>query len=224
MAAGNRQMAFCTLESSVLIAVARSDHAEPLLHAAEILAEEGIRAVEVTFTVPGALQVIERLSQQLGETTLIGAGTVLDAATARLAILAGARFIVSPILDPELVAMCHRYDTLVIPGAFTPTEIMSAWKLGVDAVKVFPADVGGPSYLRALHGPLPHVRLVPTGGVTPETAPAFLEAGAWCLAAGGALLPPAALRAEDWDEVRARARAFRAAVRRWVSDERNQSP
>ncbi len=195
-----------------VVAVVRASDGSQLVRVAEALAAGGIDAVEVTFTVPNAVECIQELVRALGDRVVVGAGTVLDAATARHAILAGARFVVSPILDEELVRLCRRYSVFVAPGAFTPTEVVRAWSAGADAVKVFPADVGGPRYLKALRGPLPQVRLFPTGGVTPQTVGDFLAAGAWCLGAGSALVSPQAIASRDWGEIERRAREFRTAV------------
>ena len=212
MGSGTRRATFESLQRCGIIAVVRSDQPQLLVDTAKALVDGGVEAIEITFTVPRANQVIEEVASQVTGSAVVGAGTVLDAMTARVALFSGAQFIVSPILDAATVRMCHRYDALVIPGAFTPTEVARAWQMGVDAVKIFPADVGGPRYLKALRGPLPQVRLVPTGGVTAETARAFLEAGAWCLAAGGSLVPPAAIARREWHEIRQRAEKFRAVI------------
>ncbi len=212
MTAPNRRACFQALEQCGVVAVVRSEDPHLLAETARALVDGGITAIEITFTVPAAHRVIEEVVGQVGDRALVGAGTVLDAATARVALLSGAGFVVSPILDRDTVELCHRYDALVIPGAFTPTEVAQAWQLGVDAVKIFPAEVGGPRYLKALRGPLPQVRLMPTGGVTVETVAAFFEAGAWCLAAGSSLVPPRAIARRAWDEIRQRAEAFRDAV------------
>ena len=134
--------------------------------------------------MPGAIDVIRQVSQELGDSIVLGAGTVLDPETARAAILAGAEYIVAPTLNHEVIRLCRRYDKAVMPGALTPTEVLSAWESGADVVKVFPADVGGPAYLKALRGPLPQIRLMPTGGVDLTTAESFLKAGACCLGVG----------------------------------------
>src|SRR5260221_9151943 len=137
----------------VIVAVLRSPDSHRLVDVAKALAEGGVRVMEITFTVPNALDVIRQVRQNLGDSILLGAGTVLDAETARAAMLAGAEFIVAPTLNLDVIRLCHRYDKLVMPGAFTPTEILTAWEAGADIVKVFPADVGGPAYFKALRGP-----------------------------------------------------------------------
>jgi 2-dehydro-3-deoxyphosphogluconate aldolase / (4S)-4-hydroxy-2-oxoglutarate aldolase len=197
-----------------IVAVVRSEMSAPLVKVARALAEGGVTAIEVTFTVPGALDVIRQVRQEVGDSILLGAGTVLDPETARAAILAGAEFIVAPTINVEVIRLCRRYDKAVMPGALTPTEVLSAWEAGADIVKIFPADVGGPAYLKALHGPLPQVRLMPTGGVDLTTAESFLKAGACCLGVGGALVEPKAVTHGDFDRIRDLATQFCAIVRR----------
>ncbi|HET9086249.1 MAG TPA: bifunctional 4-hydroxy-2-oxoglutarate aldolase/2-dehydro-3-deoxy-phosphogluconate aldolase, partial [Acidobacteriaceae bacterium] len=149
----------------------------------------GVTVLEVTMTVPGAIQVMQQLADHHGEKLLIGAGTVLDAETARSCLLAGAQFIVSPALDVRTIELCRRYSAPVIPGALTPTEIVTAWQAGADVVKVFPCSaVGGAKYLKALQGPLPQIPLIPTGGVSLSTAAEFLAAGAFALGVGSDLV------------------------------------
>jgi 2-dehydro-3-deoxyphosphogluconate aldolase/(4S)-4-hydroxy-2-oxoglutarate aldolase len=197
-----------------IVAVVRSETSEPLVKVARALALGGVTAIEVTFTVPGALDVIRQVRQEVGDSILLGAGTVLDPETARAAILAGAEYIVAPTINIEVIRLCRRYDKAVMPGALTPTEVLSAWEAGADMVKIFPADVGGPAYLKALHGPLPQVRLMPTGGVDLTTAESFLKAGACCLGVGGALVEPKAVANGDFDRIRDLAAQFCAIVRR----------
>jgi 2-dehydro-3-deoxyphosphogluconate aldolase / (4S)-4-hydroxy-2-oxoglutarate aldolase len=150
----------------------------------------------------------------VGDAIVLGAGTVLDPETARTAMLAGAEYIVSPIVNLEVIWLCRRYDTVVMPGAFTPTEVLTAWKAGADVVKVFPADVGGPAYLRAFRGPLHQVRLMPTGGVDLTTAESFLKAGACCLGVGGALVEPKAIVTGDLTRIRELASQYAAIITR----------
>ena len=140
---------------------------------------------------------------------------MLDPETARAAILAGAEYIVAPTLNHEVIRLCRRYDKAVMPGALTPTEVLSAWESGADIVKIFPADVGGPAYLKALHGPLPQIRLMPTGGVDLTTAESFLKAGACCLGVGSALVEPKAVAAGDFARIRDLAAQFAAIVRQF---------
>ena len=148
-----------------IVAVVRSESAEPLIQVVEALADGGITAAEITFTVPGAIDVIKEVRRTVGDRVVLGAGTVLDPETARAALLAGAEYIVSPALNLDVIRLCRRYDKVVMPGAFTPTEILAAWEAGADIVKVFPADVVGPDFFKAMRGPLRQVRLMPTGGV-----------------------------------------------------------
>ena len=196
-----------------IVAVVRSESSAPLVKVASALAEGGVTAIEVTFTVPEALDVIRQVRQEVGDAIVLGAGTVLDPETARAAILAGAEYIVAPTVNLEVIRLCRRYDKVVMPGALTPTEVLTAWEAGADVVKIFPADVGGPAYLKALHGPLPQVRLMPTGGVDLSTAESFLKAGACCLGVGGALVEPKAVANGDFDRIRDLASQFRTIVR-----------
>ena len=197
-----------------LIAVLRADSGEALIEVGRALAAGGVDAMEVTFTVPQAHRVIEKAVQSLGTGVLVGAVTVLDAETARIAILAGAAYVVSPHTDEKIIQMCRRYSVPVMAGALTPTEIVRAWQAGADIVKVFPADAFGPSYLKALRGPFPQVRLMPTGGVTVETAPDFLAAGACALGAGSSLVEKRWIDRGDWESIRQRAAEFRMVVPR----------
>lgn len=189
------------LESGI-VSIIRAQSGELLADVADALFEGGIDIIEVTLTVPGALDIIKQVNERLGRRILLGAGSVLDPETARAAILAGAEFIVSPIVNTDVIRLCNRYDKLVMPGALTPTEVHTAWEAGADVVKVFPADVGGPGYLRALHGPLPHVRLMPTGGVNLKTLSDFVEAGACAVGLGSSLVEKKAVEEGDMDHIR----------------------
>jgi 2-dehydro-3-deoxyphosphogluconate aldolase / (4S)-4-hydroxy-2-oxoglutarate aldolase len=197
---------------SGIVAVVRAPDSDQLVHVARALAEGGVDVVEITMSVPNALDVLRRVREELGERLLLGAGTVLDAETARAVILAGAEFIVAPTLNLDVIRLCRRYDKLVIPGAFTPTEILAAWEAGADIVKVFPADVVGPAFFKALRGPLPQIRLMPTGGVDLTTAADFLKAGACCLGIGGQLVEPKAVAERNFDRIRNLARQYVAIV------------
>lgn len=191
-----------------IVSIIRSPSADQLVEVAEALLAGGIDVIEVTFTVPGVLDVISSIRDRLGDRILLGAGTVLDAESARAALLAGAEFIVTPTVSRAVAETCRRYDKLVMCGAMTPTEILAAWEAGSDIVKVFPADVGGPSFLKAVHGPLPHIRLLPTGGVNLDTLPAFVRAGAAAVGLGSALVEADALRRGDLDRIRELAAAY----------------
>lgn len=197
-----------------IVAVVRAESGERLAKVVRALAEGGVTAAEITFTVPDAVGVIRAVREELGERIVLGAGTVLDPETARAALLAGAEYIVAPTVNPEVIRLCRRYDKVVMPGAFTPTEVLAAWEAGADVVKVFPADAVGPAYLKALRGPLPQIRLMPTGGVDLSTASAFLDAGACCLGVGGSLVDPKAVAAGDFARLRDLASQYAAIVRR----------
>lgn len=200
-----------------VVAVVRSESSASLVKVVQALAEGGVTAAEITFTVPDAVEVIRQVRQEIGDKVVLGAGTVLDPETARAALLAGAEYIVAPIVNLDVIRLCRRYDKVVMPGAFTPTEVVSAWEAGADVVKVFPADVGGPPYLKALRGPLPQIRLMPTGGVDLTTALAFLKAGACCLGVGGALVEAKAVAAGDFTRIRDLASQYAEIVRRFRS-------
>lgn len=195
-----------------IVAVIRSASPEKLVDVAEALLAGGVEVMEVTFTVPRATRVIEKVADKLGSRVLLGAGTVLDPETARAAFLAGAEFIVSPAVNVEVIEMCRRYSKLCMPGAFTPTEVVTAWQAGADIVKVFPSDLVGPKYLKLLHGPLPHIRLMPTGGVNLHTAGEFLAAGACALGVGSSLVDQQAIAAGDMAKIEGLARQFVAKV------------
>ncbi len=195
-----------------MAAVIRAKSSDHLMQVADAIKEGGVDVIEVTMTTPNALEVIEEVADKYGDEVLIGVGSVLDAETCRMAILSGAEFVVGPCLDRDMIEMAHRYDKPVLPGAFTPTEIKQAWDWGADMVKVFPADVGGPSYFKAILGPLPQIRLVPTGGVNIDTTPEFLKAGAVALCAGSALVDKQAVAEGRFDVVTDTARRFREAI------------
>jgi 2-dehydro-3-deoxyphosphogluconate aldolase/(4S)-4-hydroxy-2-oxoglutarate aldolase len=198
---------------SGIVAVIRSTSSEQLVDVARALIEGGVDVLEVTFTVPRALEIIAALHKALGDKVLLGAGTVLDPETARAAFLAGAEFLVSPTVNLDVIKLGNRYDKLVMPGAFTPTEILTAWEAGAQIVKVFPADIG-PAYLKTLHGPLPQVRLLPTGGVNLDTIADFLKAGACAVGLGGALVEPKAVQAGDMARIRSLAAQYVEIVRK----------
>ena len=189
-----------------VVAVIRIDDPGKVSPVFDALLDGGVKCIEVTMTVPDAINVISEVGERLPEGMLLGAGTVLDSQTARAAILAGAEFIVSPITDLETIRLCNRYDKAVIPGAFTPTEVVRAWEAGADMVKVFPASVGGPAYIKALKAPLPQVPLVPTGGVSVENAGEYIKAGAEVLAVGGKLVDKKAVAEGNFGAIRDYAR------------------
>jgi len=194
----SRSAVLSLLTDPGIIAVVRTPQAAQVLPIAEALLAGGVVAVEVTLTVPGALDAIRQVSGTLGSRALVGAGTVLDAKSCRAAIEAGAEFIISPITRIEIVAAAHAADRPVMLGAYTPTEAQAAHEAGADFIKLFPADKLGPAYVRALRAPLPHLKIVPTGGVDLNSAAEFLRAGCVALGLGGSLLTPEILRAQDW--------------------------
>jgi 2-dehydro-3-deoxyphosphogluconate aldolase/(4S)-4-hydroxy-2-oxoglutarate aldolase len=178
-----------------LVPVIRATSADEAMRAIDAIREGGVDVLEITMTVPNAVRLIEQVAERYGNDALVGAGTVLDPETARACILAGAKFIVSPALNLDTIALCKRYGVPVMPGALTPTEVITAWQAGADMVKVFPCGaVGGASYLKALKAPFPQVDLIPTGGVNLKTAADFLKAGASALGVGADLVDTAALK------------------------------
>ena len=196
-----------------IVSIIRAESGEQLVDVAQALYEGGIDVIEVTFTVPGVLQIISDVKKSLGDKIVLGAGTVLDTESARAAILAGAEFVVTPTVNTDVIQLCNRYDKMIMPGGFTPTEILTAWEAGADIVKVFPADVGGPNYLKAIHGPLPQIRLLPTGGVDLETLPAFVKAGACAVGLGSALVEKQAVAAGDLNRIRSLAQQYVAKMK-----------
>ncbi len=199
------------LSDEKVIALIRADNPSGLLDCARALAEGGLTSIELTMTTPGAIRLLEKATAEMPE-FLFGLGTVLDAETARAGILAGARFIVTPALRPEVITVCKRYSVPVFSGALTPTEVVNAWECGADAAKIFPAEFFGPSYIKSLKAPLPQVEFVPTGGVTSDNVGDFIKAGAFATAAGSSLVEAKAFKEKNWAAVTAKARAFVAAV------------
>lgn len=196
-----------------IVPVVRAPSAEAAVRAVEAIYEGGIRAAEITMTVPGALRALEKVADALGEKIVLGAGTVLDAETARAAMLAGAEFFVSPGLKLETIEMARRYSKVSIPGALTPTEVLAAWDAGADIVKIFPCgNVGGPKYIKALKAPFPHVEMIPTGGVNLETAGEFLKAGACAVAVGAELVDAKSLKEGRYETITERARQYLAVI------------
>lgn len=195
-----------------IAAVVRAESADLALKAIEAALEGGVSVIEVTFTVPGALEIIRTLAKTIGDDAILGAGTVLAPQTATDAIEAGARFIVSPCTNLSVIEAAKLKGVPVFPGALTPTEVVTAWQAGADMVKIFPANVMGPGYLKDLHGPLPQVKFMPTGGVGLDTALDYLKAGATALGVGGDLINKKLMAEGNFAEITARARKFRAIV------------
>ncbi|MGC9198784.1 MAG: bifunctional 4-hydroxy-2-oxoglutarate aldolase/2-dehydro-3-deoxy-phosphogluconate aldolase [Acidobacteriaceae bacterium] len=206
-----------TLQESGLAPVLRAESIEEALALARAIAAGGVNVLEVAMTVPGAIEVIRRLVRDHPE-MLVGVGTVLDAETARACILEGAQFIVSPALNLKTIELCHRYSVAVLPGALTPTEVVTAWEAGADVVKIFPAGaLGGAKYLAALKAPLPHIQMIPTGGVTLATAAEFLRAGAFALGVGSDLANARAMAEGRPQVVTETARRYLEIVRQFRS-------
>jgi 2-dehydro-3-deoxyphosphogluconate aldolase/(4S)-4-hydroxy-2-oxoglutarate aldolase len=197
-----------------IVPVVRTHSTESAILAVEALYRGGVGCAEITMTVPGAIKAIEKVADSLGDKILLGAGTVLDPETLRIAQLAGARFFVTPSYRLSCIEMAHRYSTPIIPGALTPTEVITAWENGADMVKVFPAgNMGGATYIKALKGPFPQVDMIPTGGVSLETAADFLRAGSSAIAVGGELVSAALLKKGDYGTIENTARQFVEIVR-----------
>ncbi|MFC1912854.1 bifunctional 4-hydroxy-2-oxoglutarate aldolase/2-dehydro-3-deoxy-phosphogluconate aldolase [Chloroflexota bacterium] len=204
----SKQRIIQSIEETGVIAVIRADDPTNLVEVAKALSKGGVNMIEITMTVPGALDIIASASKALADTAFIGAGTVLDAITARMAILAGASFIVGPCFDADTVAICKLYDTAVMPGCLTPTEIVNAWKAGADVIKIFPGRIGTPEYFQDIKGPLPQVRMMPTGNVDLVTTPRYIKAGAVAVGVGKALVDPAALKGQQFATIMENARTF----------------
>lgn len=196
-----------------MVAIIRMQDATRLPAVVQALRTGGVRALEITMTVPGAVDAIRSVSATLPDDILLGAGTVLDAPTALEVIDAGAQFVVSPVFDPGTIRACHEQDVPIMPGCFTPTEMLSAWQAGADIIKVFPATRLGPGYLKDVRAPLPQLKLMPTGGVTPENAGDWIRAGAVAVAVGSALVDAKAVAAGDYGRIEAAARLVIANVK-----------
>jgi 2-dehydro-3-deoxyphosphogluconate aldolase/(4S)-4-hydroxy-2-oxoglutarate aldolase len=196
-----------------IVPVVRTHSAESAMESIEAIHRGGVRAAEITMTVPGAIKALEKLADRFGDQIVLGAGTVLDPETARICMLAGAQFFVTPTLKLSTIEMVKRYSKVICAGALTPTEVLTAWEAGADVVKVFPANmVGGPKYIKALKGPLPQIEMIPTGGVNLETAGDFLKAGACAVAVGGELVDARLIKDGRYDQMEARARQYLQAI------------
>jgi len=201
-----------TVADAGVVAVIRAQSKDQLVGITEALLAGGVPAIEVTMSTPKAISGIEMLADHFGDKAVVGVGTVIDAATARDAIAAGAQFVVSPVFDADIVATARRYGKLMIPGAFTPTEILRAWSAGADVVKVFPSTVLGPQYFKDILAPLPQLRLTPTGGVDLKNAGDWIKAGAVFVGAGSSLVTKDALAKNNWSSITANAKAFVEAI------------
>ena len=196
-----------------VVAIVRVGSAQEAVEVCGAIAKGGVKPIEVTMTVPGAIDAIKEFKSAMKSEVLVGAGTVLDPETARAVILAGAEFVVSPNLNLKVIEVCHRYGKVVIPGTLTPTEILTAWEAGADIVKVFPAGALGPRYLRDIKGPFPQIRLTPTGGVNLENTPDFIRAGAVAVSVGTSLVDRKAVSERKYDIITENARKFVEAVK-----------
>jgi len=197
-----------------IVAVIRVDSSEQLVDISTALIEGGVTGLEITMTTPNAIGVISEVSKKFGSRALMGVGTVLDAETARLAILAGAEFVVTPVFAPAVIEMCNRYGKPVASGAYTPTEALAGHQAGADFTKIFPADQLGPTYIKNLLAPLPMLNVIPTGGVTTETAASFISAGCVALAAGSSLVSKEVVKNKDWKKLTETAAAFVEAIKK----------
>ncbi len=204
------------LENSKLVAIIRANNANGLIEVAKALRAGGVKFIEVTMTTPGALDILKQASSALPECHL-GAGSVIDAPTARLAILAGAKYIVSPTLDIATIEMCNQYSVAAIPGTFTPTEMLTAIRAGADFVKLFPATRLGPQFIKDVKAPLPQLKIIPTGGVNAENAAEFLQAGASAVAAGSSLVGKGEITQERLAKITERAKQFIENIQNSVS-------
>jgi 2-dehydro-3-deoxyphosphogluconate aldolase/(4S)-4-hydroxy-2-oxoglutarate aldolase len=194
------------------IAILRTDDAAQLMQVCDALLAGGVNAIEVTMTTPDALGVIREAKGKLGDKICMGVGTVLDEATARMAMHAGAEYVVTPVMRPEVIACCRRYSVPIVCGAMTPTEALAAHEAGADFVKIFPADNLGPSYIKNLKGPLPQIEIIPTGGIGVENCGDYIRAGCAAVGVGGTLVTKDLLQKRDWTELTRRAEAIVAAV------------
>ncbi len=199
------------IRAEKVVALIRADNPDGLVDCAKALAEGGLTSIELTMTTPGANRMLEKCTAELPD-FLFGLGTVLDAETARAGILAGAKFIVTPATRPDVITLCQRYSVPIFSGALTPTEILTAWEAGSDAVKIFPAEFFGPAYIKSVKAPYPQIEFVPTGGVNENNVGDFLKAGAMATSAGSSLVEAKAMKEKNWAAITAKAKAFTAAV------------
>ena len=214
-----REQILSSITGIGIVPVVRTSSAESAIKAIDAIYRGGIRAAEITMTVPGALRALEKVADQFGDKLMLGAGTVLDTETARACMLAGAEFLVTPALKLSVIEIAKRYSKVICPGALTPTEVLTAWEAGSDIVKIFPCgNVGGPKYIKALRGPFPHIEMIPTGGVNLETAGEFLKAGACAVAVGGELVDAKIIQEGRYDVIEERARQYLAVIARARAD------
>jgi 2-dehydro-3-deoxyphosphogluconate aldolase/(4S)-4-hydroxy-2-oxoglutarate aldolase len=209
------------IEDLGIVPIVRTSDAASAVRSVEAICEGGIPCAEITMTVQGAIGALEEVAKRFGDRIVLGAGTVLDPETARICMLAGADFFVSPNLNLEVVALAKRYSKAMFPGALTPTEVVTAWEAGADGVKIFPCSaMGGAKYIKALRGPLPHVKFVPTGGVNLDTVSDFLEAGCSAVGVGSELIDGKTIEAGKYEVFRDRARQFREKIQQFRSGQK----
>ena len=219
-----RQQILSFITDIGIVPVVRTATAEGAIKAIEAIYRGGVRAAEITMTVPGAIRALEKVADQFGDKIVLGAGTVLDPETARACMLAGAEFFVTPSLKLSTIQMVKRYSKVICPGALTPTEVVTAWDAGADIVKIFPCgNVGGPKYIKALRGPFPHIEMIPTGGVNLETAGEFLKAGACAVAVGGELVDAKTIKEGRFDIIEERTRQYLAVIARARAEMRDRT-
>jgi 2-dehydro-3-deoxyphosphogluconate aldolase / (4S)-4-hydroxy-2-oxoglutarate aldolase len=220
----NKQQVLASIIDIGIVPVVRTPTAEAAIKSIEAIHRGGIRAAEITMTVPGAIHALEKVADQFGDSIVLGAGTVLDPETARACMLAGAQFFVTPSLNLATIEIAKRYSCPITPGALTPTEVVTAWQAGADAVKIFPASaVGGAKYIKALKGPFPQIEMIPTGGVNLETTADFLKAGACAVAVGGELIDAASIKAGKYEVFEERARQYLAIVQQTRAELKGQA-
>ena len=195
-----------------VVAIIRADNSEQLIDASRALIDGGVSGIEITMTTPNALQVIADVCRVFGDKAIVGVGSVLDVKTAEAAIAAGAKYVVTPVLKPDVIAFCQRIGKPICSGSYTPTEAQTAYELGADFIKIFPAEGLGPKYIQSIRGPLPHLKIVPTGGVDVNTAGDFIKAGCVAVAAGSTLVSKDILKNKDWAKLTDLASQFIAAV------------
>ena len=208
----NKDQIITGLLTPGVVAIIRADNSEQLIHASRALIDGGISGIEITMTTPNALKVIADVRRVFGDKVLAGVGSILDAKTAEAAIEAGAEYVITPVLKPDVIAFCNRIGKPIFSGCYTPTEAQTAYELGSDFIKIFPADGLGPKYIQGIRGPLPHLKIVPTGGVDVHTAGDFIKAGCVAVAAGSSLVSKAILKNQDWAKLTDLASQFIAAV------------
>ena len=203
------------IQDTGIVPVVRTATADAAIRAIEAIYNGGIRAAEITMTVPGAVKALEKVADQFGDKLVLGAGTVLDPETARICMLAGAEFFVTPALNVKVIEMARRYSKVICPGALTPTEVLTAWEAGADVVKVFPCgNMGGAKYIKALKGPFPQIEMIPTGGVNLDTAGDFLRAGACAVAVGGELVDAKLIKADNYAAIQKLAEQYVAIIKK----------